>query len=141
MCCLVILTICVSIKGVLPPLEWSACSSPIIKFQSLTVNIGLSSSLTNSFIPFPLVHLLSHRTLRCKIPQVNAYQTHQNAMLLSQCIPSVSRSHATYFKHALNTRATHSKFLKLIYMLSTSFIFPFVEPLDRKSTRLNSSHI
>ena len=72
--CPMILTICISIKGALPPLKWSAFFPPFIKFQSLAVNIGLLPSLTNSFVLSPLICILSHHTLRRNIPQVNAFQ-------------------------------------------------------------------
>ena len=128
--CPVILTICISIKGVLPPLKWSPFSSPFIKFQSLAMNISLLPSLTNSFVLSPLVCILSCHALRCDILQVNAYQTCQDPTPSSQRISSTLRSHTTYFERALKTHATHSKLLKLIFTLSTSFVLPFVKLLS-----------
>ena len=111
--CPVIITVCISIKGVLPPLEWSAFFSPFIKNPISHCKLWSLVFLNQFLNPLSfLSHTISRRAPRRDIPQVNAYQARQDPTPSSQRVPSVSRSHATYFERALKTHATNSKFLK-----------------------------
>ena len=86
-CCLVILTICTSIKGVFPPLKWSVVLSPPQKIQ-------ISHCEHQQFCFFnQILHPLSS----CSSPKSLCIKARHPS---SQHIPSASRSHATYFKCA-----------------------------------------